>query len=419
MLSNKNPRIFEFNAEEIFAEIDKLISNYCQKNKEIEGLVFSTQMHGCVYFDAVRSMYVYLSWQDTRCLDLIPGASESPLDRLSRLLSPEELIPAGVPIKPALAYANLYAMSCMDPRWKDLYSDMEIFTLGSYMIWRLTGKNFTHISNAAPMGMVDVRKGEWLSGLWKKAGLGGIKCPEIKRELESCGEFERNGMIIKVYPDIGDQQVSILGCGAEEGDVIVNAATAGQVIRVNNAFIPGDYEIRPYFDGMYLDVISRMPAGRSFDVFIDFISDIGRKVFNVSLERGEIWEKIRSNCRIGEDMGGLEGNIGFFDLPSSNAGGALTQIRYSNFTLENVVSALLKHAAELYGMYCKKFLDREGEDHTQRKGQLIFCGGLASKWLDFSNTILLTFDATQKSRIVEGESHKGMGRVALMVMGVR
>ena len=158
MLPNKNPRIFEYSAEEIFAETDKLISNYCQNNRDIEGLVISTQMHGCVYPDAARNMHVYLSWQDSRCLEPIPGTSESPLDRLSRLLGPEELVPAGIPVKPALALANLYAMSCTEPRWKDLYSNMEIFSLGSYLLWRLTGRNITHISNAAPMGMADVRK---------------------------------------------------------------------------------------------------------------------------------------------------------------------------------------------------------------------------------------------------------------------
>ena len=214
MLPNKNPRVFEYNAEEIFAKTDEIINAYCQSNKDIDGLVFSTQMHGCVYPDAARGMHVYLSWQDTRCLDLIPGTSESPLERLSRLLSPEELVPAGIPVKPALAFANLYAMSCLDHRWKDLYSKMEIFSLGSYLIWRLTGRNITHISNAAPMGMADVRKGEWISGLWEKAGLGGIKRPEIIRELKSCGDFKRNGMTVKVYPDIGDQQISILGWSA-------------------------------------------------------------------------------------------------------------------------------------------------------------------------------------------------------------
>ena len=411
MLPNKNPRIFEFNAEEIFAETDKLISGYCQTNKGIEGLVFSTQMHGCVYPDRARGMHVYLSWQDTRCLDPVPGTSESPLDRLGRLLGPGELVPSGVPVKPALAFANLYAMSCTDPRWKDLYSDMEIFTLGSYLIWRLTGRNITHISNAAPMGMADVRKGEWLRDLWKKAGLGGIKHPEIVCDLKSCGEFNRNGMTIKVYPDIGDQQVSILGCGVKEGDVIVNAATAGQVIRVNGAFVPGDYEIRPFFNGMYLDVVSRMPAGRSFDVLIDFISETGRKFFGVSLSRGEIWKKLRNGCRIGEDTGGLEGNIGFFDLPNREAGGALTHIMHHNFTPDNVISAFLKDAAELYGMYCKKFLG------SPQKGRLVFCGGLAGHWPDFSNAILRRFDVKPESKVVEGESHKGMGCIASMAAG--
>jgi len=409
MLANKNPRIFEFNAEEIFARIDEIISDYCRNNAGIEGLLFSTQMHGCVYPDAARDMYVYLSWQDARCFDIIPGTSDSPLGRLERLLSPEELVPAGVPVKPALAFANLYAMSCIDPRWNDLYSRMEIFTLGSYMTWRLTGRNVTHISNAAPMGMADVRKSEWISSLWEKAGLGGIKRPEIKSDLKSCGEFKRNGMTIKVYPDVGDQQISLLGCGAKEGDVIVNAATAGQVIRVSGAFVPGDYEVRPFFDGMYLDVISRMPAGRTFDVLIDFISETGRKIFDISLDRREIWKKLRNNCRLGEDSGGLEGDIGFYDLPNRDADGALTHITHYNFTLENVISAFLNNAAELYGMYCKNFFG------SRPGGRLIFCGGLASSWRDFSDDILRRFDVAPESEIVEGESHKGMGRIASMV----
>jgi sugar (pentulose or hexulose) kinase len=403
--------MFEINAMEMFQTLDSLISYYCGKYTGIEGLAFSTQMHGCVYHDAAKRTDLYLSWQDTRCLDAVPGTGESPLERLNKLIAPEELINAGVPLKPALAFSNLYALSLTESRWKKDYSRMEIYSLGSYFIYTLTGRNICHITNAAPMGMADIREGRWIAGLWEKAGLGELRLPEITSTFEPVGTFERNGMSINVYPDIGDQQVSVLGCQAKDGDILVNAATAGQVIRVTGDFVPGDYEIRPFFDGKYLEVVSRMPAGRNFDVLIDFIGEIGKRLFDVSLDREEIWKRLRAGCRAGQDTGGLEGDIGFYELPDREAGGHISHINHYNLSLENVISALLKDTGRLYARYIETLLSGK----PREKGRIIFCGGLAGRWRDFIDAVLRESGLRRQEMVITGESLRGMVEITTKI----
>jgi sugar (pentulose or hexulose) kinase len=298
-------------------------------------------------------------------------------------------------------------MSLTEARWKKEYSKMEIYSLGSYFIHKLTGRNICHITNAAPMGMADIREGRWLRELWKKAGLGELRLPEITGAFEPVGKFERNGMSIAVYPDIGDQQVSVLGCQAEDGDIIVNAATAGQVIHVTGDFIPGNYEIRPFFDGKYLEVVSRMPGGRNFDVFIDFIGEIGKKLFYVSLDREEIWKRIRTGCKAGKDTGGLEGDIGFYELPEREAGGSISRINHYNLSLENVISALLKDSGRLYANYIETLLSGK----SRKQGRVIFCGGLAGRWRDFVDAVLRERGSRKKEIVITDESLRGMAEL--------
>lgn len=406
---NSNPRAFEIDAEEIFKVVLHMISSFCEDLGDVEGLLFSTQMHGCVISDTSYGNDTYISWQDTRCLDLMPGNSFSYMEHLRMLFPSNTMQNTGVEIKPALALCNLYTL-LMTHQLK-ISEKTEIFTLGSYLIFKLTGNNICHITNAAPMGFVNLLQKEWRYDILDKAGLGGVKLPKITADFSLCGTTFIHNCELKVYPDFGDQQISVLGCGASVSDIVANIATAAQVIQVTTEFVPGQYEVRPYFENLYCNVISRMPAGRNLDVFIEFIREIGESIFDCSLEKEVLWKRVQNHFSLA-DPEGLEVDISTYELPDKLADGAIRHINHFNLTLRNLLSAILRDIGRLYAHYIQKLIGP-----MKFHGKLIFSGGTAFGIPALIKAIEKETGLHAESMKEQNEVYTGMIRAALMCAG--
>ena len=361
-LPNANPYAYEVDAAVLYQTFEAVITPYLDRHKSISGLLLSTQMHGCVVSTGGRD--IYISWQDTMCLAEDPGTGNRYLDRLRSLFRPEDYADSGIPIKPASAFCNLYARNRSVP----FPQDTPLFTLGSYVIYRMTGKNICHITNAAPMGMVNLRERKWRYDLWDRAGLNMFIMPEITTDFKPCSTFLYKGRNLAVFPDIGDQQAAMLGMGVQKGDVAVNIGTAGQIIRISDVFTVADYEIRPFLPGLFLEVISRMPSGRNFDVVVNFISEIGQEIFHCTPEKKEIWENLYREFSL-DNAEGLEADISFYDQPDRLADGSIRHINNNNLTLRNLMSALLCDLGMVYAHYLNVLCKDEKPE------RLLFCGG--------------------------------------------
>ena len=180
-----------------------------------------------------------------------------------------------------------------------------------------------------------------------------IHLPRITKELECCGIYQEGNISIQIFPDVGDVQTSVYGTNAEPGDLVMNIGTSGQLIYLSDQFVPGNYEIRPFYDGNFCNVISCMPGGRNFDVQIDYIRDIGEKIFQVSLNREQVWQKLSSQDSWGE-TGGLEVDCGFYELPDRLADGSIRHINHENLTLRNVIGATAADFGRVYHKYAKE-----------------------------------------------------------------
>ena len=269
-MPSQNPRVFEIAAKEIFETVKDIIADYCKRYSGVEGVLFSTQMHGCVYSDHTYGEDVYISWQDTRCLDDMLGTDFSYMEYLQTRFPIESMQNTGVEIEPALALCNLYVL--LHERNFQIGQSAKLYTLGLYLIAGITGKNVCNIQNAAPMGMVDITKGTWRDDILREVGMSGISMPEIVTGFELCGRGNVAGVNLNVYPDFGDQQMSVLGCGASVDDMILNIATGAQVILLQQGIHFGNYEIRPFFEGIFCNVVSRMPAGATWTFFWSFFA---------------------------------------------------------------------------------------------------------------------------------------------------
>lgn len=338
------------------------------KEYTLTKLFFSTQMHGYVYETANKTP-VYVSWQDSRCtLPLFPE-NKSALDILKNRISPEQMQHCGVYFKPSMGFCNLYAA---------LYGEKSealggtLYTLGSYLIHMLTGRNMTHPTNAAPLGFFHLTALEFDRILLAQADLAHINLPEIaENDFTICGYYTCNGQNIAVFPDYGDQQVSLLGAGAEEDDIVFNLATAGQLCFVTKDLVSGPYEIRPYFHNLYLYTISNLPSGRNLQVLISFFQSLCTTLTGQHVAMDEIWSKIQT---LSLSPSTLTVNTHFYPTTEGNTdGGAITHITPENLTLEHLMHGTYE---DMIATYLAHFAVITA--HHTPKG-LILSGGVSQK----------------------------------------
>ena len=372
-ISHENPLRFEVEMGGIMDSVMDILSGYTGTRTDIAGILFSTQQHGFVYSDPAVPGDRYVSWQDARCLEPIDESGETVLSLLQKRISVEMMHPTGVYLKPALAACNLYAL--LRERGGKVTPGAKLYSLGSYIIEKLTGNNVCHITNAAPTGIADIYGGCWYQALIDELGFHGIEFPKLATDLSVCGYYEADGQRIAVYPDTGDVQTCIHGGGAVEGDVAVNMATAGQVCMVHRTASigrgdPRYYEIRPHFDGLYCHTISRMPSGRNMEVLVELLADAGRKVFGQDLSVAEIWKKLGS-CGSVTDTQGLTVDTSFYETPEHLADGKIEHINRANLTLDNLFGAAYADLGRAYAHYIHMMEEAVG----QKAARMVFCGG--------------------------------------------
>lgn len=407
-LNSDNPHKFELDADKIVNKVKEIIEGALEKNENIHGVLISTQMHGFVY-NTKENKGRYVSWQDSRCVSLIPGSDISYMEFLRRKISEAEMEKCGVYIKPSLGMCNLYTMLESESK---LQRSGELFTLGSYIIYKLTGNNICHISNAAALGLMDIENRTWDEKIIKKLGFENIVLPIIAdKDTEVCGYYRVKGRKLKVYPDFGDQQTAILGAMARSEDVVINIATASQIAVTAPNFNPGKYEVRPYFEDKYINTISNMPGGRNLNVLIDFIKEVILKFENREASTKEIWDVINRECAF--DSKGLGLDICFYDTPSCTKGGSILNIKPYNLTISTLFSATFKDMAETYW---NNIINLIGKDKPQ--GKIVFLGGVSWK-----NPMLIKYISNYMSMEyvlsdIPDEVFSGLFRIALVCAGV-
>ena len=214
--------IFEVRTQEIVRAVVQLI----RAAPKGCGVLLSVQMHGHILSERQD---VYVSWRDTRSEN--GGVFAQCRDRLMPLLPAE----SGTSLKPNLAVCSLlYDMHC------GACVKGELFSLGSYLAYALTGKNRAHESDLAALGFY-LRGGRENTELTAALPYS-LTLPECFVFPHTCGVFE--GHI--VYTPFGDQQCSVFALRAGNAAVL-NVGTAAQVCRAAEGFCAGEYESRPYF----------------------------------------------------------------------------------------------------------------------------------------------------------------------------
>lgn len=225
---------YEADAEKIFSIVKKIIDS-----SSAEAVMFSVQMHGYILADKRGGLLTgYISWRDKRAGLKPYGFS----------LSPEH----GVGLKNNLPRASVMVTATLFP---EIAKVAEVFyTLGSYLAFRLTGNNVTHITDAAASGFYNCITGR--TDFDEKNYPVKLSLPTAFTEVKTAGVY--NGKTI--YTPVGDQQATILGIG-ENDCYILNLGTAAQMCETGETFLSGDFECRPFFDGKFLYTVTGLYGG--------------------------------------------------------------------------------------------------------------------------------------------------------------
>jgi len=402
---------FEVDAELLFCEVEQLIKEYTAEYPGlIVGILLSTQMHGFVLAGPDGTpLSPYISWQDERCLEKAPETECSYLEIMERMISREEMAESSVYLKPYLAMCNLYTML---RQGYEPPPHTHFCTLGSYLILRLTGNHICHLTNACPTGFANTVRGVWNRKLIEKTGCGAFVFPQICNDLRVCGYSRFGGVEIPVYPDIGDHQICALGVLARpEKDLIVNIGTAGQIARISRGFCRGEYETRPFFEGCYLNTVSRMPGGRNLDVIVNFFVDVYRYISDKDISASYIWS------RAVESMTGLESHglvtDTSFHKTERGSSGFITGITSDNLTVHNLFAACFADIGQAYSDCILRICpDRKGVE------RLVFSGGLLSKTPLLRQAICAATGLPAAIMREENAVYIGLYRIALLCAGI-
>lgn len=344
----------------------RLIGELAADAPDATGLVVSSQMH-CVVLtdDAGRPRSNVISWKDQRGLDPHPSGSGTYLDVVRDRIPAGEYDQTGRELRsgtPAVTLAWLNDRGLVpDGAFAAALPD---FVLANLCRTAPT----TDPTHAAAAGLFDLSRGDWHRELIDRLGLSRLRWPCVRPFATAVGSVEVGGRRLTCYAPVGDQQSALMGAGVREGELSVNVATGAQVSVLSRDRRAGDFSVRPYPDGLWLNTIVRVPAGRSLAVLMGLVTEIGQ----VNKADIDPWDIIADAvARVAETD--LRVDLAFFDGPFGDRGG-ITNIGEHNLTVGHVFSAAFRNMAENFAACALRL------NPARNWQRVVFSGGLAHRF---------------------------------------
>ena len=365
---NQSSWACELDAGQFVTLVKGLVDEYLNKDRIIEGIYFSTQMHGFVLYDpdsGERSPYI--SWKDRRAEKYKIG-SESSIQYLNRTLTKDLIAATGMKLRSGLPSVNLFVLQ----QQKKLSSRFYFGTIADYVVSILTNtRASTSLTNAAGSGLFDIQKNDWNHELIERLGIE-VSLPELKLERTAVGRYSG----INVYSPIGDQQAAVLGIGKinYSDTAVSNIATGSQATLISSQMqLSDDFQTRPFVDGKYLLTIPFIPAGRVLNSLILFLAEVGSTLFLHEVKLEETWEKVAQYIDTFEnletDLVVDSDFIGSF----SNDGGSICHINEDNFNLKSILLGFFDNIVDNHAKFLMLLNQHKPFD------KVILTGGVSQK----------------------------------------
>ena len=390
---------FEIAPLEIVSAARELITSLVRSIDDCAGIVCCTQMSGVILVQTDGTpVSNYISWRDQRVLESHPTRDGTYYDVVRRLLSPEDLERLGEcrPGSPTSLLFWLAENGLLSPNVTPL-------CLADFVAMQLAGAPpCTEYTNA--VGALDLNTGSWHQEAFSILGIADLSWPPLCTPHHAIGEFMVDNVAIPFFPAVGDQQCALVGAQLSEGELSINVSTGSQLSEVFDTYRPGEYQVRPYFDGRYLNTITHLPAGRSLTALVELLTEIPRAR---GIEITDPWEYISEQSSQSSDM---QADLAFFQGPMGSCG-SLNQLTLDNLKVGNLFHAAFTNMADNYAT-CSQQLSAGREWSS-----LVLSGGLPQRCPVLRDLITSRFDCPHRICTASEETLAGLLTLALVASG--
>ena len=207
------PGWVEHDAAEIWLNVQSCVHNALERagitRADLAAIGITNQRETTLLWDRRTGEPVHnaIVWQDTRTDALIArlGREGGGQDRFRDK--------CGLPLATYFSGPKVRWLLDADPSLRQRAEDGEILfgTMDSWLIWNLTGRHVTDVTNASRTMLMDLSTVDWDEELLAAVGVPRVMLPEIRRSSEVYGEAGGPLHGVPVASALGDQQAALFG----------------------------------------------------------------------------------------------------------------------------------------------------------------------------------------------------------------
>jgi glycerol kinase len=206
------PGWVEHDAEEIWANVQAVVRGALDRASldpgRLAAVGITNQRETTVVWDRATGHPVRnaIVWQDTRTNSLLRRLAEAPGEEVFRART-------GLPLATYFAGPKLMWLLEHEDGLRERATRGELIfgTMDSWLIWKLTGRQVTDVTNASRTLLMDLRTLAWDGELLDAMGIPAAMLPQIRPSAEVYG---RAGGVLDGVPvasALGDQQAALFG----------------------------------------------------------------------------------------------------------------------------------------------------------------------------------------------------------------
>jgi glycerol kinase len=210
--SYPQPGWVEHDAEEIWHNVGLVVGRALDRaglsRADVAAIGITNQRETTVLWDAATGEPVApaIVWQDTRTDALVAGFAADGLSELFRSR-------CGLPLATYFAGPKLRWLLDSAPSLRARAEAGELLfgTVDTWLIWRLTGRHVTDVSNASRTMLMNLSTLDWDDDLLAAVGVPRAVLPEIVPSSSVYGESRTELPGVPVASALGDQQAALFG----------------------------------------------------------------------------------------------------------------------------------------------------------------------------------------------------------------
>lgn len=393
----------EIDVAQILAATRRLIASLLPHAPGCVGIVTCGQMGGLVLTapdGTPRSNYI--SWRDQRLLMPHPSGAGTVWDHFLSHITPLDRRLLGNELRPGLTLSFLF--------WLAAHGQLPdgpviAAALPDFVLANLCGtRPATGLTNAC--GAVDVESGGWHHDLFARLGLARVGWPDLRDTSQVIGIARIGDASLPCYAPAGDHQTSLAGTLLEPGELSLNISTGSQASLLTRALQHGACQVRPYFDGLYLNTITHIPAGRALNVLLGLLGELPAAQ---QTPLADPWSYIAQAVAATPDTD-LAIDLAFFPGPLGERG-AIANIHEGNFRVGHLFRAAYRAMAANF-LACAERLSPE-----RAWSRIVFSGGLPQHQPVLRDLIVARFNCGYRMSASSEDALVGLLALAQVALG--